>query len=69
MIGNSPQRNMMDRDMGLAVSPVQEKVEDRLERTRKQLMDEVEAIDNALAILKEQPKLLETLNLLRRVGL
>lgn len=53
---------------GMAISPVQEPVEDRLARQRKQLMDEVEAIDRALEILNKQPELLETLNVLRRVG-
>ena len=46
-----------------------EKVEVRLQRQLEQARQNVAELEAAIHILEEQPKLLETLNLLRRVGI
>lgn len=46
-----------------------ESVMQGLERRRKQAADNLADIDSAIAALTEQPKLLETLDVLRRVGI
>ena len=54
---------------GLGGMIVAESVEVRLRNKRERLQKQVEDIDAAIKILDEQPKLLETLNLLRKVGI
>lgn len=54
-----------DSNVGLVVEPV----EVRLQRRREQKQREIEDLDKAIAMLQKQPELLETLNLLRKVGI
>lgn len=46
-----------------------ERVEDTLKRKRENLERQLEDVNKAIAILEKQPELLETLNLLRKVGI
>jgi len=54
-------------DMGLAA--VQESVLEVLQRRRKNAEKNLADIESAILALNEQPKLLETLDILRRVGI
>ena len=55
---------------GIAISmPTSEPVEVRLQRRKELLLKEVGDIEKALELLEKQPQLLETLNVLRKVGI
>lgn len=49
----------------LTAEPVELRLLRRLEQKKKEVAD----LESAIAILKEQPKLLEALNVLRKVGI
>ena len=53
----------------MALSTRQESVEEGLERRKKHLEDLLADVNLALSALKSQPQLLDTLNVLRRVGI
>ena len=55
----------MDMPSMPKMQPVEERLEMRLAVKKQEIVD----LENALAILKAQPELLEALNVLRKVGI
>lgn len=49
--------------------PTAIKVEDRLQETRKRLIEQLNDVESAISALEKNPEMLNILNLLRRVGI
>jgi len=51
------------------LTPRREPVLEQLKRRREQIVKQLDQMDKAIALLTEQPKLVETLDVLRSVGI